>query len=526
MAQGIRRRRRNDMLSKKSFMPVLALLSCVLFGVLTLETTNRIIERPRKSKEEIGEWCSVIFIDAPALVEKNGQAEDCGKGVEAPKWLAKLWNILAERNIRRRGPIAIELFCGLEKTESGNQMYYLPQVDADFKQIRRLNTKFLTEDKRQGEAEGDENGEICEGDKGVEIREIESRIIHNFGKIGEIARAKAESGIVIERRKDFVIAALDRALQIVNDCKEEKESNCRQWDIFICPDGREYDWNERNINIIRNRTMRFCPKNTKINLVSENSLDEMPEIWRRNVLSAGEARGESKQEILNIVNRRIEVFKRFIHSSAHVSWINLEEYEDYNNVKRHLIYVDISGSARTGSDAVDPITWFDRYFSDEILPSFLSTVKYYPGQTYELFIFGDITRKLSEGSVEDVVVSQRMTKDDLEGIGHRNTTLLNAILSIKAAGPSDSVWIYTDALDAPGEGKKALEKWWKTRGKNDCLNPIDRTGKLFLHLPITVSRNDASVKLFIEIVEDCLHFDAEIAPAPPARESLEQCEVR
>ena len=98
-------------------------------------------------------------------------------------------------------------------------------------------------------------------------------------------------------------------------------------------------------------------------------------------------------------------------------YMKSHEYKAWSEKKGdHLILVDLSGSLRdTEWKAANeeqagyhyqPEIWFERIFSDHILPSFLSKVLYHPGDRLEVRVFGEDIEPLGNYSIDELFVTR------------------------------------------------------------------------------------------------------------------------
>lgn len=301
----------------------------------------------------------------------------------------------------------------------------------------------------------------------------------------------AGSGVFVPDALDWARRRLDRAATEL--------PLCQRWELLVLTTGEALEVPPDVAARLPHRLNSFCPTTTRVVLLPD--LAQVPD-------------AEGLQPLA----------ERIRQVAPHCLWSDLEEYRALQELTRHLIFVDISGSVRERErNERSVIEWFDAVYSRSILPAVQARMPIYPDQDLEVSIFGSRIVKVQESKSAPVMTTPRLMSQDVREANPRQTSLAGLFEHLEKEVPeAASVWLYTDGVDAPLPGEATLADKlaeWSCDG-----TPPPWGGKwLYLQLPAGVDGvDDPDVRRARQAAE-CLGFQVVGVSGPPSIETLVAC---
>jgi hypothetical protein len=211
--------------------------------------------------------------------------------------------------------------------------------------------------------------------------------------------------------------------------------------------------------------------------------------------------------------------------APHCLWSDFEEYQAMQELTRHLVMVDVSGSVRERErDERKVIAWFNAVYSGSILPSVQARMPLYPDQDFEVSIFGSRIVQVQAAKSASVMTTPRISPQQVTDADPSQTSLAGLFAYLKEQGPdAASVWLYTDGVDDPLPGDVTLAELlaqWSCDGAE--APKADKW--LYLQLPAGLEGMDDSNVQRVRHAAECLGYRVVEVSGPPSVEALAVCE--
>ena len=317
------------------------------------------------------------------------------------------------------------------------------------------------------------------------------RLKERLRRSREKSRSSAGNGV-------FVADALDWARQQL-DRTETELADCTRWELFLLTTGEALEVPADLAARLHPRLNSFCPTTTRVVL--------FPDL-------AAAPGGERVQSLAEQIRQ----------VAPHCLWSGFEEYQAMQELTRHMVLVDVSGSVRERErDERTVIEWFTAVYSRSILPSVQARMPLYPDQDFEVAIFGSEIVQVQAAKSASVMTTPRISPRQVRDVDPRQTSLAGVFAYLKEQGSdAASVWLYTDGVDDPLPGDvtlaELLAQW-------SCDGPeAPRAGRwLYLQLPAELDGTDDPEVRQVRRAVECLGYRVVEVFGPPAIEALAAC---
>lgn len=317
------------------------------------------------------------------------------------------------------------------------------------------------------------------------------RLKERLPRSRQSSRSSAGNGV-------FVAEALDWAERRI-DGTDSELSSCRRWELFLLTTAEPLEVPPDLAAMLPHRLNRFCPLTTRI------------------VLFPGLAAAPDSERAQSLAEQIRRV-------APHCLWSDFEEYQAMQELTRHMVLVDVSGSVRSReSDERKIVEWFNTVYSGSILPSVQARMPLYPDQDFEVSIFGSRIVHVQAAKSASVMTTPRISPRQVKEADPSQTSLAVLFAYLKDQGSAaDSVWLYTDGVDDPLAGDVTLAELLAQWSCNGAEAPtIGRW--LYLQLPAGLEGMDDSNVQRVRQAAECLGYRVVEASGPPAVEALAVC---